>query len=199
MQIRVHLASICGSKRTVEKVPRQPQYFDSDLLIRKTEAPGKGVIQFDGSGGMNTDRWRRVEEVYDAVLMQSPERRAAILEELCAADAELREEVEGLLAARDRAGDFLSPDNLQSHIARFTAEAEPLVAGKRLGDYEIRAAIGAGAMGEVYRARDTRLDRDVALKILPAHLVHGADQRRPISARSQSCLGSQSSQHRHHL
>ena len=139
---------------------------------------------------MNTDRWRRVQEVYDAVLMHPPERRAAGLKELCAADAELREEVEGLLAARDCAGDFLSPDNLQSHIARFTAEVAPLAAGKRLGDYEIRAAIGAGAMGEVYRARDTRLDRDVALKILPVHLVNDAGRvaRFQLEAKAASAL-----------
>lgn len=72
---------------------------------------------------MKTDRWRRVEEVYDAVLTLPPERRTAVVEELCAADTELRQEVEGLLAARDRAGDFLSPDELLGHIAGFTARA----------------------------------------------------------------------------
>src|ERR1700674_968864 len=52
----------------------------------------------------------------------------------------------------------------------------PLVAGDRLGPYEILAAIGAGGMGEVYRARDTKLDRDVAIKVLPAALAQHPDR-----------------------
>jgi Tol biopolymer transport system component len=139
---------------------------------------------------MNSDRWRRVEEVYDAVLTLPPERRAAVLEELCAADAELRREVESLLAARDRAGDFLSPGNLLGHIASVTADGGLPEIGSRLGDYEIRASIGAGAMGEVYRARDTRLDRDVALKVLPSHVVHdsGRIARFRLEAKAASAL-----------
>ena len=53
----------------------------------------------------------------------------------------------------------------------------PLTAGTRIGPYEILSAIGAGGMGEVYRARDTRLDRDVAVKTLPASILHGAPMR----------------------
>src|SRR6478672_1574418 len=53
----------------------------------------------------------------------------------------------------------------------------PLVAGNRLGPYEIQSAVGAGGMGEVYRARDTRLDRTVAIKVLPAHLSSNPDLR----------------------
>jgi eukaryotic-like serine/threonine-protein kinase len=53
----------------------------------------------------------------------------------------------------------------------------PILSGKRLGPYEILAGIGAGGMGEVYRARETRLDRIVAIKVLPAHLVDRAELR----------------------
>src|SRR5213076_1832752 len=53
----------------------------------------------------------------------------------------------------------------------------PLTAGSRLGPYEIQSAIGSGGMGEVYRARDTRLDRAVAIKILPSHLGERAELR----------------------
>src|SRR5205814_8961066 len=52
----------------------------------------------------------------------------------------------------------------------------PIIAGTRLGSYEVIAAIGAGGMGEVYRARDTKLNRDVALKILPATFASDPDR-----------------------
>ena len=119
---------------------------------------------------MNSDRWRRVEEVFDAVRTLPPEGRSATLDDLCAADIELRREVEALLNARDRAGDFLSPGSLLRHIAILGPASGVPAAGTRLGDYQILAPIGAGATSEVYRACDTRLGREVALKILPAHL-----------------------------
>jgi serine/threonine protein kinase len=87
-----------------------------------------------------------------------------VLEESCSQDPELRGEVESLPVAREDAGDFLSPQDLSTHIADLNS-ANPL--GNRLGHYEIIGVIGAGGMGEVYRARDTRLDRAVALKVLP--------------------------------
>src|SRR5215468_6650045 len=53
----------------------------------------------------------------------------------------------------------------------------PLTTGDKLGPYEIQSPLGAGGMGEVYRARDTRLDRTVAIKILPTHLADNAEAR----------------------
>ena len=66
----------------------------------------------------------------------------------------------------------------------------PLAAGTKLGPYEIQSAAGAGGMGEVYRARDTRLDRTVAIKILPSHLsdIEGLRQRFEREARTISSL-----------
>jgi serine/threonine protein kinase len=78
------------------------------------------------------------------------------------ADANLRPEVERLLSNHQEAGSFLSNPAVSPRAA--------LAPARRLGPYEILSALGAGGMGEVYRARHTRLDRIVAIKVLPGHL-----------------------------
>ena len=69
----------------------------------------------------------------------------------------------------------------------------------RLGAYEILAAIGAGGMGEVYRARDTSLGRDVALKMLPEAFASDAERLARFEREAQDARVAQSSQHRRHL
>src|ERR1700680_4885760 len=71
-----------------------------------------------------------------------------------------------------------------------------LSAGTKLGSYEVFAPIGAGGMGEVYQAHDTKLGRDVAIKVLPEAFAHDPER---LSARSQDAGGAQSSQHRYDL
>src|SRR3954447_15149695 len=115
---------------------------------------------------MDSERWKRVERIYHSVLAYPEHRRAAVMEESCGGDPELRGEIESLLGARKEAGAFLSPEELHGHIAELGSAAFASAAGATLGPYEILSPIGAGAMGEVYRARDTRLDREVALKLL---------------------------------
>ena len=114
---------------------------------------------------MQPERWKRIEQLYHSVLASPRTRRAAVLDQLCSDDQDMRREVESLLNAREQADIFLSPADLQDQIADLVSE--PRLVGRTLGHYEIRSAIGAGAMGEVYLARDTRLDRQVALKVLP--------------------------------
>jgi eukaryotic-like serine/threonine-protein kinase len=149
---------------------------------------------------MDAERWRRVEELYYEVVAHPPEHRAELLEASCSGDPELRQEVETLLGARDEAseGDFLSPADLPRHVilADPLSGVEPVrpsfvpAVGSRLGNYEILGVLGAGAMGEVYRARDTRLGREVALKILPPHLTHDSSRvaRFQAEARAASAL-----------
>jgi Flp pilus assembly protein TadD len=113
--------------------------------------------------------WSRIREILRTALESSPRQRSAFLDEACGADAALRKSVDALLAAHEEAGDFLeSPD----HVDRLAAdvlggEAAPaLAAGSRVGRYEILELLDAGGMGEVYRARDTGLGRNVAVKVM---------------------------------
>ena len=115
---------------------------------------------------MSRERWSKIEELFHSALQRDPSARMAFLAEACGGDVSLREEVDALLAADGEAGSFLE----RLH------ELEPMMLepGYRLGAYQIVGLIGRGGMGEVYRARDTRLAREVAIKVLPALRLEGA-------------------------
>ncbi len=130
---------------------------------------------------MDPQRWRRAKELFDLALDRTGAKRDAFLSEACGADGELREEVESLLAASD------APDSLMDGVfAAADKPKTPLTVGTRFGPYEIVALIDAGGMGEVYKARDTRLNRTVALKTLPAHHRDDADRRRRFEREAQA-------------
>ena len=120
---------------------------------------------------MTPERWQRVSELYEAVLDRPAGERDAFLTEVCAGDSALRRDVDSLLAQDNHHSPLdhpvWVPEDLET--ADYNAgspQAMRLAAGMRLGPYEIQSAIGAGGMGEVYRGRDTRLDRAVAIKVL---------------------------------
>ena len=108
---------------------------------------------------MSAPSWSDLETLFHEALGCAPADRAAFLAERCAGRPNLQAEVDALLRAHDNAPDDLDATRVTPH-----PQLQP---GTRLGPYEVVAALGAGGMGEVYRARDTKLGRDVAIKILP--------------------------------
>jgi serine/threonine-protein kinase len=133
----------------------------------------------DGSG-----RWQRLEELVQAALERATDERAVFLAEACGGDEDLRREAASLIDRDARAAAFLATPigelaaNTMSSSTGGTLQPDESrdVIGRRIGTYEIRARLGAGGMGEVYRAHDHTLGRDVAIKVLPA--VFSADPER---------------------
>ena len=123
---------------------------------------------------MNPDRWRQVAGVYEAVLEREPAARGPFLAQACGDDADLRREVESLLAQQHTP--VVVDHEMLAVAAAVLEETSRLDPGAALGPYRVEALLGAGGMGEVYRARDTKLNRDIALKVLPESFTHDPDR-----------------------
>ena len=137
---------------------------------------------------MSSERWERTKEILEQALRLAPKERQAYLDAACGTDASLHIEVESLIASHEEAGtQFLGAD--ASEVLQL-ATPRALASGTKLGPYEIIELLGTGGMGEVYRAKDTRLGRTVAIKILPSIFsAHGERLRRfEQEARSASAL-----------
>ena len=115
---------------------------------------------------MTPERWRQITGIFHAALERDIGDRPAFLASACADDEGLRREVEVMLAQPLSSDGFLAGPATGSAPASDATQASVLT-GLRFGPYQIQACIGAGGMGEVYCARDTKLGRDVAIKILP--------------------------------
>ena len=113
---------------------------------------------------MLAGRWREIESLYHSACDQAPEDRRSYLDRVCAGDETLRAEVESLLDNDEKAKAFLESDGLEGHQEGLKASVP---AGEQIGPYLVLEFLRAGGMGEVYKARDVRLERTVAIKFLP--------------------------------
>ncbi len=115
---------------------------------------------------MKTEAWRQIEQLYHAAREREPAERDRFLQEACT-DEEVRGEVESLLKCEAQAEEFLEAPALEVTAEAFAEGRARSMLGRMLGHYRVVGFVGAGGMGEVYRARDSRIGRDVAVKVLP--------------------------------
>ena len=140
----------------------------------------EGRVRAD-KGLMTSERWRQIEQIYDAALQHASGERDRFLDAACRGDETLRREVERLIFANEQAGDFLgspaweaAPSGLVATM--MTNDRDMSLVGRQIGRYEIIAPLGRGGMGDVYRAHDSTLNREVAVKVLPDLFAHDADR-----------------------
>lgn len=140
---------------------------------------------------MDAERLKKIEALYNAVLDIAPDEREDFLKDHCGDDADLRREVESLLSFENNSESFLDtlPESLAAEMF-FAGEKPASLAGKEISHYKVEKLLGKGGMGEVYLAGDTKLNRQVAIKVLPAELIEKRDRLRrfELEAKSASAL-----------
>src|SRR5881296_3672487 len=139
---------------------------------------------------MKAERWKQVNDLFQSAVECAPGERAAFLDEACHGDGDLRCEVESLLTSHVRAENFIELPAFEVAPELVTNAKAGALVGKVIGHYRIESLIGVGGMGEVYLARDERLGRKAALKLLPDSLTIDETQlsRFKNEARSASAL-----------
>jgi len=137
---------------------------------------------------MDSERWKRIDSLLHAALERPAAEREEFLRQACSGDEELEREVRSLLASDQQAGSFL--DRPASGVLESADSTVTQLAGQTISHYKVLEMLGAGGMGVVYKAFDTKLNRLVALKFLPPHLRHNDELKRRLKeeARAASTL-----------
>jgi non-specific serine/threonine protein kinase len=123
---------------------------------------------------MTPERWQQLKQIFQSALERNPAERSSFLSQACAGDAALRSEVESLISSHDQAGNSI--EAMAAEAATEMLVDDRAIVGKQISRYLVLGSIGRGGMGEVFLGEDTRLKRQVALKILPADVA--ADRER---------------------
>jgi len=139
---------------------------------------------------MKADRWKQINDLFQSATECPPDERAAFLDQACHGDKGLRREVESLLTSYERAENFIESPAFEVAPELLTNDKAGALVGALIGHYRVESLIGIGGMGEVYLARDERLGRKVALKLLPERLTADETQlsRFKTEARAASAL-----------
>src|SRR5207237_3349277 len=138
---------------------------------------------------MKPERWQQIKPVLQSALKREPGERSAFLATACAGDESLRKEVESFIISHEQASGFIEEPAFEV-MAESLENNQAQVVGRTLGHYKILESIGAGGMGEVYLAEDIRLERKVALKLLPPYVTRDDERVRRFQqeARAASAL-----------
>ncbi len=118
---------------------------------------------------MEPERWQQIDKLLEAALEQEESQRKAFLKEACGGDEALRQEVESLLEHQSE--HFMEVPAVGMAAEGLVQYQVQALVGKQMGSYKILSLLGKGGMGEVYRARDMTLEREVAIKVLPAEFT----------------------------
>src|SRR5258705_2934390 len=143
---------------------------------------------------MKPEHWQQIDKLFDAALEREPEERVAFLDEACAGDDVMRNKVEALLTAHDKAGSFIERPAMEVEARGIAGDQgnkeEGLATGETVSHYRIISSLGSGGMGDVYLAQDTVLGRQVALKLLPQDFTSDQNRLRrfQLEARAASAL-----------
>src|SRR5215204_5337155 len=144
-------------------------------MVHRGEAVPDPHMQESDMNQPVMDHWTTVKRIHQSALDFDPSERAAFVDESCGGDEALRREVQELLTYAAEAESFLERPAVDI-APKPDASHETSLVGRSISHYQVLSLLGAGGMGEVYLARDPRLDRTVALKILPGELAADADR-----------------------
>jgi Tol biopolymer transport system component len=136
------------------------------------------------------EQWQQVNELFKSALGRAPGERSAFLNQACSGDDSLRCEVESLIDSYEQEESFLERPAVAAAAHSLLGTRDELLVGQVVGRYQVAARIEGGGQGEVYLARDTRLGRQVALKLLPGYMSQDAERLRRFEqeARAASAL-----------